>query len=108
MKGDHMMSNGPYETIANLPDTIKDILPEEAQRIYLETYQRSWETYEEGQGGEMGQEAVAHRDGWNAVKRDYVKDEKSAQWYKKGEKPEEEEEADSGLVDTIKSAFVKE
>ena len=100
------MSKGPYENITDLPDTIRDVLPVGAQHIYIESYERSWETYEEGQGGEMGREAVAHRDGWNAVKREYQKDESTGRWYKEGEAPEEgEEEEDSGLVDTIKSAF---
>jgi cation transport regulator len=103
------MSKGPYENITDLPKTIKDVIPVGAQHVYLESYQRSYETYQEGQGGEMGREAVAHRDGWNAVKRDYVKNEKTGKWYKEGEMPEEEEvEEDSGLVETIKSAFSQE
>jgi cation transport regulator len=102
-------NKGPYEHITDLPETIRDVLPTGAQHIYLESYQSSWETYEEGQGGEMGREAVAHRDGWNAVKRDYVKNEDTGTWYKEGEMPEEEEEEeDSGIVDTITSAFGEE
>jgi cation transport regulator len=103
------MSEASYEAIADLPDTIRDVLPEDAQHIYLEAYQRSWETYKEGQGGEMGREAVAHRDGWNAVKREYVKDEGTGKWYKEGEMPEDEEqEEDTGLVDAVKSVFESE
>jgi len=102
-------NKGPYEHITDLPETIRDVLPTGAQHIYLESYQSSWETYEEGQGGEMGKEAVAHRDGWNAVKRDYVKNEDTGTWYKEGEMPEEEaEEEDSGIVDAITSAFGEE
>ena len=102
------MSKAPYEGIEDLPDTIRDVLPVEAQHVYLETYQTSWGTYQEGQGGEMGQEAVAHRDGWNAVKRDFVKNENTGRWYKEGEMPEEKEEETSGVVDAIKSLLGKE
>ena len=100
------MNGGPYEHISDLPPTLQDVLPEEARHVYLEAYQKSWEAYDEEAGGEMDRKSVAHRDGWNAVRANYVKDESTGRWHKEGELPEEEEEEeDSGLVDTIKSAF---
>ncbi len=92
-----------YETIEDLPESLTSVLPEEAQKIYLEGYQESWDTYEEYQGGEMGREAVAHRDGWHAVQQEFVNDESSGRWYPKGELPEEEEEEEEeeGLLGNI-------
>jgi cation transport regulator len=94
-----------YETIEDLPSDLRAILPREAQELYLDVYQRSWETYEEEQGGDMGQESVAHRDAWSAVRREYVKDEGSGRWYPKGDLPEDEEDEDEGLIDKIKDVF---
>ncbi len=94
-----------YKTTNDLPDTIRQALPEEAQKIYLEAYNQSWENYEEEiEPGEQDREAVAHRDGWAAVKHEFVQDEKKGKWYRKGEEPDETEE-DEGLVDKVKDVL---
>jgi cation transport regulator len=84
-----------YETIGDLPDTIKTVLPEEAQEIYLEAYQKSWDNYKEHMGGELSQASVAHRDGWSAMKKVYIEDEKTGEWYRRDEAPEEVKEENS-------------
>ncbi len=94
-----------YDTIADLPESLTSVLPEEAQEVYLEAYKTSWEAYEEHQGGELDREAVAHRDGWTAVRREYVKDESTGRWYPEGELPEEEEEEEEGLLEEITDVF---
>lgn len=94
-----------YETIEDLPESLTSILPVEAQKVYLEAYERSWETYKEEQSGELNRESVAHRDGWSAVRREFEKDDASGRWYPKGELPEDEEEEEQGLVDKIKDVF---
>ncbi len=94
-----------YESLDDLPDTIRDVLPEEAQEVYLEAYQDSWDHYEPDKGGDMGQAGWAHRDAWHAVKEEYVEDEKSGKWYPKGELPEEDEEEDEGFFDEIGDAL---
>jgi cation transport regulator len=90
-----------YETKSDLPETLREYLPEDLQEIYLEAYQKSWEAYEDFRGGEAGQEAVAHRDAMMAVKHNHVYHEETGQWYRKGEEPEEEEE-EKGLLDGLK------
>ena len=84
-----------------LPEVLLDIMPEDVQQIYIDAYNKSWEMYEDlPQSGEQDQSAVAHRDAWNAVKQEYVHDEKRGIWYRQGEAPEESE--DKGLLDKLK------
>ena len=80
-----------YQNKSDLPETLRDHLPDELQDIYLDAYQKSWQNYEEHEGGEMGREGVAHRDAMQAVEREYVFHRDSGKWYRKGEEPEEEE-----------------
>jgi cation transport regulator len=94
-----------YETKNDLPESVKVYLPDKLQDIYLEAYQEAWEEYEEYQGGEASREAVAHRDAMHAVKRDYTYYEEKGTWYKKGEEPEETEDEDKGIVETVKDMF---
>jgi cation transport regulator len=81
-----------YESIDELPDTIQDVLPPEAQKTYLDTFNESWESYEEEHTSELSQEAYANRDAWTAVKREFTKDEETGQWHPAGEVPRQEEE----------------
>lgn len=90
-----------YESKSDLPQTLREYLPEDLQEIYLEAYQKSWEEYEEFRGGEAGREAVAHRDAMTAVEREHVYHEETGEWYKKGEEPQEEEE-EEGLLESLK------
>ena len=92
------MKDKRYETIDDLADVLKNVLPVKAQEIYLETYQESWDNYEDWKGGEMGREGVAHRNAMQAVMREYVLDEESGTWHKKGEKVSEEE-SEQNLLD---------
>ncbi|MGC9468657.1 MAG: ChaB family protein [Anaerolineae bacterium] len=93
-----------YERIEDLPESLRSVLPEEAQKTYLEAYRASWNAYKEHEGGELERESVAHRDGWHAVRENFVKEETSGRWYKKGELPEEEEDEES-LIDQITDVF---
>ncbi len=88
-----------YESKSDLPDTLREILPEEAQESYLQAYRASYENYEESQGGELDRESVAHRDAWAMMKRDFVEDEETGKWYRKGEVPEEDEDEDKSLLE---------
>jgi cation transport regulator len=58
----------PYETIKELPDSVRDNLPKHAQEIYKEAYNSAWDQY----GHE---EERAHRVAWGAVERKYRKNE---------------------------------
>jgi cation transport regulator ChaB len=86
----------------DLSEHLRKSMPEEAQEIYVKAYNKSWENYDEDDDlGKQSREAVAHRDGWAAVKREFVHDEERGIWYRHGEEPEEDEEP--GIVDQLKS-----
>lgn len=89
-----------YESIEELPSTVKDVLPKEAQEIYLEAFNKSWESYEDAEWNDMSQDAVANRDGWTAVRREFVKDEETGEWFAEAEAPEDVEE-EEGILDKL-------
>lgn len=93
-----------YESIEELTDTMRDTLPEEAQKIYVEAYNEAWEDYDP-EKTQMSQDAAANRAGWAAVKQDFTQDEETRKWYPAGEVPEHEEEEDEGLLDKLEDAF---
>ena len=66
----------PYDTISELPDSVRDNLPEHAQDIYKEAYNSAWDQYAEpdDRRGDAGREETAHRVAWAAVKNSYKKD----------------------------------
>jgi cation transport regulator len=65
----------PYKQIAQLPDGVKDNLPEHAQEIYKEAFNSAEDQY--------GEEDRAHRVDWGAVEQKYEKNQKG-NWVKKG------------------------
>ena len=75
----------PYKSKNELPDSVKDNLPEHAQEIYREAYNSAWEQYKdpEDRRGDASREETSHRVAWSAVKEKYEKDEKSGKWKKK-------------------------
>ncbi len=74
----------PYNANSDLPDSVKNSLPEHAQDIYREAFNNAWVQYKDPakrQGGKS-QEETAHAVAWNAVKNEYEKNEKG-DWVKK-------------------------
>ena len=67
----------PYEKLIDLPDNVRDNLPNHAQEIYQAAFNSADEQYDE--------EERAHRVAWSAVKQKYKKDEKSGEWVEKEE-----------------------
>ena len=55
----------PYKTNSDLPDTVKDHLPEHAQTIFRKTFNSAHEQY--------GDDQQAFKVAWAAVKREYEK-----------------------------------
>lgn len=82
--------SGRYESKSDLPDTVADVLPDEAQEVYLKGYQRGWDKFTEATSAGLSRESVAHRQGWEAVKREFVLEEGLGAWYRRGEAPDEE------------------
>jgi len=65
----------PYKSKSELPESVRDNLPEHAQDIYQAAYNNAWDEYKHD-------EARAHRVAWGAVERDYEKGD-SGTWHKK-------------------------
>ena len=68
----------PYQSIEDLPDSVRHHLPKHAQEIYKEAFNHAYEEYKER--GPEGREETAHKVAWTAVKKKYRKDEKSGEW----------------------------
>jgi cation transport regulator len=65
----------PYDSISDLPDSVRTNLPKHAQEIYKEAFNNAWEQYadpEDGRG-DISREEVAHKVAWSAVKQVYEK-----------------------------------
>jgi cation transport regulator len=68
----------PYDKLSDLPDAVRNNLPEHAQEIYRAAYNSAWEEYEdpERRRDDASREEVAHRVAWAAVGKRYEKDER--------------------------------
>lgn len=65
----------PYKTLSDLPDAVREHLPEHAQEIYRGAFNSAWDAYadrDERRGDESREEA-AHKVAWAAVKKKYRK-----------------------------------
>ncbi|MFC4158402.1 putative cation transport regulator ChaB [Chitinimonas lacunae] len=72
----------PYSTLKDLPDNVRNVLPEPAQRIYREAFNHAWDQYKDpdDRRGDASREETAHKVAWGAVKHRYQKDERSGNW----------------------------
>jgi len=66
----------PYDKLGDLPERVKNNLPQHAQEIYKEAFNNAWDEYNHD-------EETAHKVAWSAVKNEYEKDEQSGEWKKK-------------------------
>jgi cation transport regulator len=78
----------PYDRVSELPDSVKDNLPEHGQQIYMKAFNNAWEQYKDPgkRIGGASQEETAHKVAWAAVKKVYKKDEKTGEWKRKRSK----------------------
>lgn len=72
----------PYKTLHELPESVRDNLPNHAQEIYQAAFNSAWDEYNHD-------EERAHRVAWAAVKHTYEKDETSGRWKSKPEETKE-------------------
>ena len=65
----------PYDHNADLPDSVRDNLPEHAQAIYREAFNSAFEEYKSARDrrGDASREETAHKVAWSAVKQEYEK-----------------------------------
>lgn len=59
----------PYQSNADLPETVQRLLPAHAQDIYRQAFNHAFESH----SGDARREEIAHRIAWAAVERGYVK-----------------------------------
>jgi cation transport regulator len=57
----------PYDSLSDLPDSVRNNRPKHAQEIYKEAFNSAEEQY--------GEESRAHRVAWSAVENKYEKNE---------------------------------
>jgi cation transport regulator len=78
----------PFKNNSDLPDRVRDNLPEHAQDIYREAYNNAWKQYDEPEEreGDRSREETSHAVAWSAVKNKYEKNESTGKWkLKEGE-----------------------
>lgn len=75
----------PYARKSDLPESVRDSLPEHAQEIYREAFNSAWEEYDEAdeRRGDSSREETAHRVAWSAVKKQYEKS--AGKWRRKNQ-----------------------
>jgi len=73
----------PYSKKSELPDSVRNNLPEHAQDIYKEAFNNAWDEYSDPdkRKGGASREETAHKVAWAAVKEKYEK--KSGKWTRK-------------------------
>jgi cation transport regulator len=73
----------PYDTMSELPDSVKGNLPKGAQEIYVEAFKSAHEQYKdpEKRRGKESLKEAAHKVAWAAVKKKYEKS--NGKWHLK-------------------------
>lgn len=66
----------PYDRQEDLPETVKENLPKDAQTIYRKAYTNAYDQYKDPDEryDDASREEVAHKVAWSAVKNVYEKD----------------------------------
>ncbi|MHB1294679.1 MAG: putative cation transport regulator ChaB [Anaerolineae bacterium] len=74
----------PYERLSDLPESVRENLPEHAQEIYRSAFNSAWDEYKEPEDRREGasRKETAHRVAWAAVKNQYEKSD-TGQWRRK-------------------------
>jgi cation transport regulator len=75
----------PYNSLNDLPASVKDNLPKHAQEIYQKAFNNAWEEYKasDKRFEDTSREETAHKVAWAAVKKVYDKDEETGKWKQK-------------------------
>jgi cation transport regulator len=68
----------PYKDNSELPEAVKEHLPEHGQDIYREAFNSAWKEYKDPseRKDEASREETARKVAWSAVKKVYKKDSK--------------------------------
>ena len=75
-----------FKNLNDLPERVRNSLPEHAQHIFIEAFNNAWEQYKDpGKrrgGAKQSREEVSFKVAWAAVEKEYGKDD-SGKWVKK-------------------------
>lgn len=95
------------ETEVVFPRSLRDIYPEPAQALYIETYKQSWATAAASTRDSLSRESVAARDAWDAVRRQYVQDPVTHKFRRIGDQASAEptQTGKRSLLDAVKGLF---
>lgn len=72
----------PYKHVGDLPESLRDHLPQHGQEIYRAAYNSAWDEYNHDK-------ERAHRVAWAAVKHQYEKNEATGDWEAKPDRSRE-------------------
>jgi cation transport regulator len=73
----------PYNSIQELPESVKNALPQHALDIYKEAFNSAYDQYDkpDQRRGDADREETAHRVAWSAVKRAGYKKGDDGKWH---------------------------
>lgn len=74
----------PYDHTKELPDSVRDNLPQHARTIYKEAFNNAWHQYKDpaDRRDDASREETAHRVAWSAVKESHEKND-AGNWVEK-------------------------
>ena len=74
----------PYASINELPEGVRNVLPDHAQAIYKEAFNSAFEQYDESgeRRDDASQEETAHKVAWSAVKKAGYKKGDDNNWHR--------------------------
>ncbi len=66
----------PYQSNAELPDSVKNNLPKHAQDIYREAFNSAYDRFSDPdkRRGNQSRDEASHKVAWSAVKNEYHKE----------------------------------
>ena len=94
-----------YENQKDLPATIAHVLPDDAQKVYLETYNRAWDECDQETTGDMSRHSVAHQQAWGTIEQAFERDPNSGAWQRKGEQAAEYDARN--FLDKVRDAIAR-
>lgn len=74
----------PYTSINELPESVRNVLPEHAQGIYKEAFNSAFDQYDEPgeRRDDASREETAHKVAWSAVKKAGYEKSDDTKWHK--------------------------
>ncbi len=76
-----------YTKTSELPATIRDVLPQAAQELYMQVYNEAMLMRLAASDQANSRDSMAHQLAWDTMTREFVHDPQTGQWYRKGEEP---------------------